>query len=536
MDEIFKALEIRWPDWPNINDQNTCLISAANAYAKDLEYRHSLLASLSAQSKQLICELISSRDEIKSQIEWEEFALRCLGEELKTQTIGEKQVRLREICKNTSLSSMQNLAAMTSFARSSYLSLAIDCLLNTLSDDNLSIEQKQYSILHLANSFNSDWHIREAHNNEVLADAVIRFFATCACAEKTDIKTENLQSVIGDFININARVGEFDDWIQLPLHKLSRNIKDGDVDEAIKSIQLQLTSGGISKEISQALARSYISKLAAKLGLWDEASKLIGESQLILNEYQKNETFKKSILPIVHAEVGLLSHELSIALANKSFNAQDIQEGNPQQRYGPLSRAQLGQDLWVLEKLNWLRDGYFVEFGATDGVLLNNSWLLEKYFGWKGICAEPNPKFLEKLKKNRQCHISDKCVFSSSNQKVEFVLADVFGGIKHFGDEDSHKAKRDSYEENGEIMNVDTISLVDLLKQYDAPAEIDYLSIDTEGSEFEILNAFDWEEYSIKCITVEHNFTPLRQEIRDLLTSKGYFCEEAKWDDWYFKN
>ena len=249
----------------------------------------------------------------------------------------------------------------------------------------------------------------------------------------------------------------------------------------------------------------------------------------------KNESFKKSILPIVHAEIEVLSQELRIALANKSFDAQGIFNANHKLKYNSLSRSQLGQDLWVLKKLDWMCNGFFVEFGATDGVLLNNTWLLEKYFGWKGICAEPNPKFLNSLKNNRSCTISDKCVFSISNQRVEFVLADVYGGIKNFGNDDSHKDKRDAYANNGQTIEVETISLVDLLKEHNAPFEIDYLSIDTEGSEFEILNAFDWEVYSIKCITVEHNYTPMRQKIRNLLTSKGYKCEEANFDDWYFK-
>ena len=241
-------------------------------------------------------------------------------------------------------------------------------------------------------------------------------------------------------------------------------------------------------------------------------------------------------MPIVHAEVGLLSNELSIALANKSLNTKGIQNGNISKDYNSLSRSQLGQDLWVLKKLNWICNGYFVEFGATDGVLLNNTWLLENYFGWNGICAEPNPKFLKNLKNNRKCDISDKCLFSTTCQRVEFVLADVYGGIKNFGDEDSHNDKRDAYANNGHTIEVETISLIDLLKEHNAPLEIDYLSIDTEGTEFEILNAFDCEAYSIKCITVEHNYTPMRQKIRELLTSKGYTCEEAKWDDWYFKN
>ena len=92
------------------------------------------------------------------------------------------------------------------------------------------------------------------------------------------------------------------------------------------------------------------------------------------------------------------------------------------------------------------------------------------------------------------------------------------------------------YRANGERYKVNTISLNDLLKKYNAPQEIDYLSIDTEGSEFDILSAFDFDAYKIKVITCEHNYTPMRDKIFDLLTSKGYkriYEESSGFDDWY---
>ena len=46
----------------------------------------------------------------------------------------------------------------------------------------------------------------------------------------------------------------------------------------------------------------------------------------------------------------------------------------------------------MLERSAHKRHGFFVEFGATDGVRLSNTYLLETGFGWTGICAEPNPK------------------------------------------------------------------------------------------------------------------------------------------------
>ena len=75
-----------------------------------------------------------------------------------------------------------------------------------------------------------------------------------------------------------------------------------------------------------------------------------------------------------------------------------------------------------------------------------------------------------------------------------------------------------------------------MLDKYSAPHLIDYLSIDTEGSEYKILAAHDFSSYIFKVITCEHNHTPSRQKIHELLTGKGYtrkFEDVSKFDDWY---
>ena len=63
------------------------------------------------------------------------------------------------------------------------------------------------------------------------------------------------------------------------------------------------------------------------------------------------------------------------------------------------------------------------------------------------------------------------------------------------------------------------------------------MSVDTEGSEFLILNSFDFQKYKIKVVTVEHNFCdPDRKQIFDLLASKNFvrILEPfSKFDDWY---
>lgn len=80
------------------------------------------------------------------------------------------------------------------------------------------------------------------------------------------------------------------------------------------------------------------------------------------------------------------------------------------------------------------------------------------------------------------------------------------------------------------------MSLNDLLKTHNAPADIDFLSIDTEGSEFEILAALDFTRYRFKVIVCEHNYTPNREKIHSLLVSKGYvrkYTNVSQFDDWY---
>jgi len=201
------------------------------------------------------------------------------------------------------------------------------------------------------------------------------------------------------------------------------------------------------------------------------------------------------------------------------------------------SKAQLKQDIIVLLTKRFKMKGFFVEFGATNGVDLSNTYLLEKSFGWNGILAEPATIWHESLSKNRNVNIDFSCVYGKSGEVLAFNMADEaeLSTIAHFGNEDIHSNTR----KNGLIYNVNTISLNDLLCKYDAPYEIDYLSIDTEGSEFEILSNFDFDKYNISIITCEHNYTEDRKKIYDLLIKNGYVRKYeglSKWDDWYFRD
>jgi FkbM family methyltransferase len=206
------------------------------------------------------------------------------------------------------------------------------------------------------------------------------------------------------------------------------------------------------------------------------------------------------------------------------------------------SKSQLKQDIFVLSELDFKRGGFFVEFGATNGIDISNTYLMEKQFGWTGILAEPSKYWHSDLYKNRNCIIEDKCVYTSTGQTVVFNQVNNLGA--HYGpelstiDKFSHVDNHATIRLHGQKYEVETITLKDLLKKNNAPKQIDYLSIDTEGSEFDILSTFDFSMYDIKIITVEHNYTPMRETLFNLLTYNGYirkYEEISQWDDWYVK-
>lgn len=196
------------------------------------------------------------------------------------------------------------------------------------------------------------------------------------------------------------------------------------------------------------------------------------------------------------------------------------------------SHSQLRQDLFALAQVDFRQGGFFVEFGATDGVELNNTWLMEHDFAWTGILAEPARGWQGNLKANRKCTIDTRCVWSVSGENLRFTEAPrgENSAISAFV-KTTRKLRGTSYD-------VETVSLNDLLSAHNAPQVVDYMSVDTEGSEFDILNALDFDRWSFRVMTVEHNYAPQREDIHALLTANGYVrVLEAisRFDDWYVK-
>jgi FkbM family methyltransferase len=191
--------------------------------------------------------------------------------------------------------------------------------------------------------------------------------------------------------------------------------------------------------------------------------------------------------------------------------------------------AQLKQDTRVVEHYQSKKGGYYVDIGAHDGLSFSNTYLLDRAYGWTGICVEPLPDVFQQLINNRKNAICvQAAIFNRSELKLDFTTADMFSGI--VGYIDCHEEGK-----TAQTIKVNTLSMTDLLKRCNAPHWIEYLTIDTEGSELEVLQSIDYSNYRFGLIHIEHNYVePRRSLMRKLLQSQGYVhSREIQWDDEY---
>ena len=203
--------------------------------------------------------------------------------------------------------------------------------------------------------------------------------------------------------------------------------------------------------------------------------------------------------------------------------------------------SQLYQDMFASFIVGNKFDKTFLEFGATDGIDLSNTYMLENFEKWRGALSEPSLQWHDALKKNRKnSKIITKCIWSQSGKNLDFFMSDVgvLSTIKDFIESDKNSMPGNTLERKkaGKIISVETISLNDVIKEYFNNISPSYISVDTEGSEYEILKSFKLDIYRPKVFTIEHNFTDFQMKIDDLMKLNNYkriFRELTAFDAWY---
>lgn len=187
--------------------------------------------------------------------------------------------------------------------------------------------------------------------------------------------------------------------------------------------------------------------------------------------------------------------------------------------------SQYGQDKFVANLLNHKKCGYFVDIGANDGVTFSNSLYFEKKLGWSGLAIEPQSNIFQKLIQNRNCNFYNGCI-SDKNEFVEFLHIksgpDMLSGVLNTYDERHLKRIDETIKMGGgtkSIVKVSAKTLHNICKE-NMVSVIDFLSIDTEGGELDILKSIDFSILKIKVIAVENNYKDIR--FFKFMKSKGF--------------
>jgi FkbM family methyltransferase len=168
-----------------------------------------------------------------------------------------------------------------------------------------------------------------------------------------------------------------------------------------------------------------------------------------------------------------------------------------------------------------------LDIGASDGITISNSYFFEKQLGWTGICVEPIPQRAAELRKNRNCICIEGCI-SDKNETSQFlrisspsIFTEMLSGLAQKYDPRHLQRIQQELRVGGRysIVAVKCYRLNDILAQYNIK-HIDYLSLDTEGGELDILRSIDFNTYKIDVITVEDNYND--PEFISFLTSQGF--------------
>ena len=258
-----------------------------------------------------------------------------------------------------------------------------------------------------------------------------------------------------------------------------------------------------------------------------------------------DELFKKDLEGIVHAHkiYNMLIEEIPNTYDEKKFH---VLRGDLRQNIWNCERklfwnekfpSQSGQDKII--KNYFFKDkkhGFFVEIGAFDGIMGSNCFHFEKFLNWEGIAFEPSNTQFEKLKQNRNCQLINKAI-APEEKEVEFLEVEEgytqMSGILNEKFISEETIKKDPRSKTKKII----ITTTTFDKNIPVDKEIDYLSIDIEGGEMELLDSIDFKKYNIKVISVENN-SPEKLNFKEFFDKKNfnYFDRVGQDEIFYNKN
>jgi FkbM family methyltransferase len=186
-------------------------------------------------------------------------------------------------------------------------------------------------------------------------------------------------------------------------------------------------------------------------------------------------------------------------------------------------QSQHGEDKWLDEYFHQKRNGFFMEVGAYDGLVLSNTYHFEKERAWTGILVEPDARKADLCRKNRPNSRVYECAAVGSRDIQELPFFQVDGGEVYSTTNliDSHRKRLNEYGLAPREIRVRAMTLDQILAECQPP-RIDILSIDVEEAELDVLNGLDIRRWNPRIVIIETNSFQRNPEIRDYFVRNGY--------------
>lgn len=253
--------------------------------------------------------------------------------------------------------------------------------------------------------------------------------------------------------------------------------------------------------------------------------RMVGTCAIIADHEDKHVTGR--VLPQSLSSSPFLLFSSVPAVQTKTQSTSSFNVGTKETYYG-----QHMQDEYLEKEIfKRKRDGFYIEIGAADGLAISNTRFFMESRGWCGILVEPHPDFFAQCVKNRP---KDKCYELCCLNEKKTVQFRVNSGYTEMlsGVEDAYQVKHkdrisQEIEQRGgstKLIDRDAVTLNEILsKDFPVVKKIDFISIDCEGSELEVLQGIDFTKYDIDVLMVEINYYDQKAvDLESLLLKNGY--------------
>jgi len=188
-----------------------------------------------------------------------------------------------------------------------------------------------------------------------------------------------------------------------------------------------------------------------------------------------------------------------------------------------LMPSQYGEDVLLWKFFQQKREGFYVDIGAYDGVGFSNTYFFEA-IGWDGILVEPVPQFYQSCLTTRpHSRVINAVVSNGETREIQFSIAEGGNGVGTLSFAGEDKKQLERIEREGGTVRATTLqscSLNEILADHEG--SIDFVSIDVEGKEMEVLRGFDLIKFRPRVVIVEDNSNGTDTRVGEWFSAHDY--------------